>query len=49
MSHARTPLEDLPADWQETIRQLRRENQQMRRQRNEAREALAALALKVAS
>ncbi|BBX69407.1 hypothetical protein [Mycolicibacterium psychrotolerans] len=48
MSHS-TPFEDLPESWRDTIKELRRENAKMRHQRNEAREALAELALKVAS
>jgi hypothetical protein len=42
------PIESLPASWQETIRELRRENQQLRQQRNEARDALASLSIKLA-
>lgn len=40
---------DLPESWQLKIKELRRENQTLRHQRNDAREALAALALKFAS
>lgn len=40
---------ELPLTWQNKIKELRRENGQLRRERNEAREALAQLALTVAS
>lgn len=42
------PLESLPASWQEAIKDMRRENQRLRIQRNEAREALASLSIKMA-
>lgn len=42
-------IEEFPADWQGEVRRLRRENQQLRQQRNEARDALAALVLKGAA
>lgn len=48
MSSDAAQLTDLPAYWQQQIRKLRDENAKMRRERNEARDALAQLALKVA-
>lgn len=41
-------FDELPQSWQEKVRELRRENARLRLQRNEARDALAELALKVA-
>ena len=42
-------LHELPIYWQEQIRKLRAEGAKMRRERNEAREALTALAMKLAA
>lgn len=42
-------LHELPEYWQHEIRKLRQESAKMRRERNDARDALAALAMKVAS
>lgn len=42
------PLSELPDSWQETFRQLRYENAKLRIQRNQARDALQALALQLA-
>ena len=42
-------FDQLPLSWQDKIRELRSEAAKMRRERNEAREALQALALKFAN
>ena len=41
-------LGELPEYWQHQIRKLRQDNAKLRRERNEAREAMTALALRVA-
>lgn len=41
------PFSSLPESWQEEIRRLRRENAKFRCERNQARQALAKLAVKV--
>lgn len=43
-----TPLEGLPAYWQEQIRKLRSENHSMRKQRNELREQVEKLSIRLA-
>lgn len=45
----KTPFDQLPAFWQREIRELRRESAKMRRERNEAREALAAASIAFAN
>lgn len=41
-------LGELPEYWQHEIRKLRQESAKLRRERNEAREAMTTLALRVA-
>lgn len=43
-----TPLEGLPAYWQEQIRKLRSENHSMRTQRKELREQVEILSMRLA-
>lgn len=43
------PLEELPVSWQETIKALRKDAHKMRRERNEAREALATATIAFAA
>ncbi len=43
------PFADLPTFWQQEIRDLRRDNQKMRHERNEARDALATATIAFAN
>lgn len=46
--HEDAPLEALPKYWQEQIRKLRSENHSMRTQRNELREQVEILSMRLA-